>query len=49
MVIIGSIEVEQAIGWAEHETALRLVDRELVGDRRITLGADRADRGRAKG
>ena len=39
--LIVGIEVEQATGWAERETALRLVDRELPGDRRITLGADR--------
>lgn len=39
-LIIG-IEVEQATGWAERETALTLVDRELPGNARITLGADK--------
>jgi transposase len=39
--LVVAIEVEQATGWAERETALAMLDQALPGDRRITLGGDK--------
>ena len=40
--LLVGIQVERASGHAERDAAIGMLDRELVGDRRITLGADRA-------
>ena len=39
--LLVAVQVDQATGFAEREGALELLDRELAGNRRITLGADK--------
>ena len=39
--LLVAVQVDQATGFAEREGALDLLDRELAGNRRITLGADK--------
>jgi transposase len=39
--LLVGVQLEQATGTAERDAALRMLERDLDGDRRITLGADR--------
>ena len=39
--LLVAVQVDAATGYAEREGALEMLDRELQGDRRVTLGADK--------